>query len=231
RSSNPARFSSVTELYQTTSNSNFVSRRRCTSGYQVTLGGSSFVVAPAALSKRRAHMRGDGSDDVDRRAIFVKRHDHFPRMQMQHWSNVARCGPINRVAEDGPTHRGALDAKPMRASGQRLGREPGQIPSPQPGPRLRAPECKLAGGGQEGRSQDGARYCGPRLIYRAPPLTPPGKGEGNDFAPSPSILSLTAVRRDRVSSTSRGRHRAAPAAARSVLHPHPGRLRPPPNRF
>jgi hypothetical protein len=59
-------------------------------------------------------------------------------MQMQHRPVFARCGPIDGVAEDGPIHRGAMDAKLMRASGQRFEREPGKIPSP------------LAGEGGEG---------------------------------------------------------------------------------
>jgi len=69
-------------------------------------------------------MRGDWSGDADRRTIFVERYDDFPRMQMQHWSVFARCGPIDRVTEDGPTHRGTVDAKLMRASGQRFECEP-----------------------------------------------------------------------------------------------------------
>ena len=85
-----------------------------------------FVIAPAALGERRAHMRRNWSDDADRRAIFIERNDDFPGMQMQVRTAFARCCPIDRVAADGPTHCGAMDAKPMRASGQRFECEPSE---------------------------------------------------------------------------------------------------------
>lgn len=82
-------------------------------------------IAPAALGERRAHMRRDWSDDADRRAIFVKRDDDFPRMQMQHWSVLgfvlgsvlARGRAVDRVAKNGPAHRGTMDAKLMGPAG------------------------------------------------------------------------------------------------------------------
>src|SRR6516164_2526206 len=85
-----------------------------------------FVIAPAALGERRAHMRRNWSDDADRRAIFIERNDDFPRMQMQDRAAFARRCPIDGVAADGPTHCGAMDAKLMRASGQRFECEPSE---------------------------------------------------------------------------------------------------------
>jgi hypothetical protein len=96
------------------------------------------IIAPAALAERRAHMRRNWRDDADRRTIFIERNDDFPRVQMQHRSVLARCRPIDRIAENGPTHCGTMDAKLMRASGQRFEPEPSQISSP------------LAGEGREG---------------------------------------------------------------------------------
>ena len=85
-----------------------------------------FVGAPAALGERRAHMRRNWGDDADRRAIFIERNDDFPRMQMQDRAAFARRCPIDGVAADGPTHCGAMDAKLMRASGQRFECEPSE---------------------------------------------------------------------------------------------------------
>jgi hypothetical protein len=75
-------------------------------------------------------MRRDWRDDTDRRAIIVKWHDDLARMQMQRRSVLfvfARSRTVDRVAESGPTHRGAMNAKLMRASRQRFEREPGEL--------------------------------------------------------------------------------------------------------
>jgi hypothetical protein len=87
-----------------------------------------FLIAPAASRQRRAHMLGDRGGHANRRTIFIKRHDNVARMQMQRRSALARRIAVNRVAQDGPAHGGAMDAKLVRAPSQRLEREPGELP-------------------------------------------------------------------------------------------------------
>ena len=176
-----------------------------------------FVIAPAALGERRAHMRRNWSDDADRRAIFIERNDDFPRMQMQDRAAFAQCCPIDGVAADGPTHCGAMDAKLMRASGQRFECEPSECLTLPWWGRVAAPLLAKQ-----------AKASPPPDLPSAG-RRPPSKGRTMRSALSPSISSPPAVRRDRVSSTSRERHQVARVAVRSALPHRRGRLRPPPN--
>ena len=178
-----------------------------------------FVGAPAALRERRVHMRRNWGDDADRRAIFIERNDDFPRMQMQDGTAFARRCPIDRVAANGPTHCGAMDAKLMRASGQRFECEPSEcLTLPWRGKGRRPLLAKQAKASPPPDPPSAGRR-------------PPSKGRTMRSAPSPSISSPPAVRRDRVSSTSRGRHQAARVAARSALPHRRGRLHHRPIRF
>jgi len=68
------------------------------------------------------HRGGDG----DRRLVFRNRYCHLTRMKMQGRTACARRAAIDIVADDWPSHLGAVHAQLMGASGQGLERKPAE---------------------------------------------------------------------------------------------------------
>src|SRR5579863_616086 len=82
------------------------------------------LTVPSTIHQPFAHMRRYRRNDSDRRAVLIKRHHDLAGVQMQYRAALARRRAVDRVAHYRPAHFGAMDAKLVRASGQRFERKP-----------------------------------------------------------------------------------------------------------
>src|SRR3984885_1210154 len=97
------------------------------------------ILLKATGGKRLQHVRWDGRLDLDRRLRLRKRHDDLARQQLQ---GQVRARAIDRVAENRPALRRAMDTQLMRAAGLGLEFEPGDRRAAPFSPSLDAPERK-----------------------------------------------------------------------------------------
>ena len=84
------------------------------------------LLSEAASREFFAHVLRYGGGDGDRRLVFRNRNRHLTRMKMQWQAACARRASVDIVADDRPSHLGAMHAQLMRAPGQRLERKPAE---------------------------------------------------------------------------------------------------------